>query len=67
MSVKVSSKYQVVIPREIRERCDIEPGDLFEVVPYGDRIELVPVRAIGSMRGCLEGMDTAIDREGDRL
>jgi AbrB family looped-hinge helix DNA binding protein len=67
MTVKVSSKFQVVIPREIREGFHIEPGDSFEVVSYDNRIELLPVRDIRTMRGVLEGMDAGVDREGDRL
>jgi len=67
MNVIVSSKYQVVIPREIREGFNIEPGDSFEVISYDNRIELVKVRDIRTMRGYLEGMDSEIDREEDRL
>jgi hypothetical protein len=37
------------------------------VIRYGDRVELIPVRPIRKMRGYLKGMDTTIDRDGDRL
>lgn len=66
MEVTISSKYQVVIPREVREALGLKPGGRAEVIPYNGRIELVPVRDIREMRGCLKGMDRRIDRGGDR-
>ena len=64
--VKVSPKYQVVIPKQVRESLGIRPGQRLQVLPYGDRIELVPVREIGEMRGFLTGMDSRFEREPDR-
>ncbi len=64
--VKVSPKYQVVIPKTVRESLGIRPGQRLQVVPYGDRIELVPVREIDEMRGFLAGMDPRFEREPDR-
>ena len=64
--VKVSPKFQVVIPKPVRESLGIRPGQRLQVVPYGDRIELVPLRAIGEMRGFLAGMDSRFEREPDR-
>ena len=64
--VKVSPKFQVVIPKPVRESLGITPGQRLQVVQYGDRIELVPVRDIGEMRGFLAGMDTRFEREPDR-
>ena len=64
--VKVSPKFQVVIPKPVRESLGITPGQRLQVVQYGDRIELVPVRDIGEMRGFLAGMDTGFEREPDR-
>ncbi len=64
--VKVSPKFQVVIPKLVRESLGIRPGQRLQVVPYGDRIELVPLRDIGEMRGFLAGMDPRFEREPDR-
>ncbi len=64
--VTVSPKFQVVIPKAVREPLGIRPGQRMQVVPYGDRIELVPVREIEEMRGFLAGMDPRLDREPDR-
>jgi len=64
--VKVSPKYQVVIPKRVRESVGIRPGQHLQVIPYGDRIELVPVEDIAQMRGYLAGMDPHIEREPDR-
>jgi AbrB family looped-hinge helix DNA binding protein len=61
--VTVSSKYQVVIPRSIRQALDIVPGQKMQVIHYGDRIELIPVRPIQEARGFLKGMDIPLERE----
>ncbi len=65
--VKVSSKYQISIPKEIREALNIRPGKYLQALPYKGRIELIPIRDLSKMRGCLKGIDTKIDREKDRL
>ena len=64
--VKVSPRFQVVIPKAVREALGIQPGQRLQVVPYGERIELVPVREIGEMKGFLAGMDPRFEREPDR-
>jgi len=66
-TVKVSPKYQVVIPKLIRKALSIKPGDEVQVIPFEDRIELIPVKKITEMRGFLKGIDTTIEREGDRV
>ena len=65
-TVTISPKYQVVIPKEIREALSLAPGQKVEAIAYGDRIELIPVRPISEMRGFIEGIDTTIEREDDR-
>lgn len=64
--VKISPKFQVVIPKAVRESLGLVAGQRLQVVPYGNRIELVPVSDIGDMRGCVAGIDTSIEREPDR-
>ena len=66
-AVTVSSKYQVVIPRHVREALNIQPGQKMQVIAYDGRIEYIPVRPIREMRGFAKGMDTTIEREPDRL
>ncbi|MEK6793757.1 MAG: AbrB/MazE/SpoVT family DNA-binding domain-containing protein [Spirochaetota bacterium] len=66
-TVTVSPKFQIVIPKDIRESLDINPGEKFEVIQYEDRIEYIPVKSIKKMRGFLKGIDTNIEREGDRI
>lgn len=66
-TVTVSPKFQVVIPKEIRESLKLTPGQKIQALLYDNRIELIPVRPIKKMRGFLKGIDTSIDRETDRL
>lgn len=65
-TVLVSPKFQVVIPRAIREALNIQPGQQVQVIQYEDRIELIPVRPVREMRGFLRGIDTTVEREADR-
>lgn len=66
-SVKVSPKYQVVIPKEIRESMGIVSGQKIQVLTYGNRIELIPIKPMKELRGFLKGIDTSVERETDRL
>ena len=64
---KISPKYQVVIPKAIREELELKPGQMVQVIAHGDRIEMVPVRSMREMRGFLSGIDTTVERESDRI
>ena len=66
-TVTVSPKFQIVIPRTIRDRLGIRPGQKIQVLHFGSRIELIPVKPIREMRGFLKGIDTTVEREPDRL
>jgi AbrB family looped-hinge helix DNA binding protein len=63
---KISPKYQVVIPKAVREELELKPGQMVQVIAHGDRIEMVPVRSLRDMRGFLAGIDTTVERESDR-
>jgi AbrB family looped-hinge helix DNA binding protein len=64
----ISSKYQVVIPRAIREKWNVKPGQKVRFIIYGNYLEIIPVRDIKSARGFLKGMSSDIEREDeDRL
>ena len=65
-TVTISPKYQVVIPKEIREALHLLPGEKLQVFRYQNRLEFVPVRDIKKMRGFLKGIDTSIERDEDR-
>jgi len=59
-------KFQVVIPRAIREAMGLTPGMPMQVLQYGDRIEVIPVRPMRAARGLCKGMDTRFEREDER-
>jgi len=66
-SVTVSPKYQVVIPRDIREALGIVSGQKMQIIVYRNRIELIPLKPMREMRGFLKGIDTAVERDADRV
>jgi AbrB family looped-hinge helix DNA binding protein len=66
-TVKVSPKYQVVIPRVVRDSLRVRPGQKMQVVEYAGRIELIPERDIREMRGFVKGINTTFEREKDRV
>ncbi len=67
-TVKVSPKFQVVIPKEVRRSMKLKPGQKFRVIQYEHCIELVPVEPPRNLRGFLKGMPLGIPREHeDRL
>jgi len=66
-AVTISPKFQVVIPKDIRERLELRPGQKVQTILYDDRIELVPEKPASKMRGFLRGIDTDVPREDDRL
>lgn len=65
--VTISSRYQVVIPKDVRERLNLKPGQKVKAIPFRGRIELIPLDPIESVRGFLRGIDTSVLREEDRV
>lgn len=66
-TVIVSPKYQVVIPKSVREALHLRPGQKMLIVEYEGRIELIPEQDIEDLRGFLKGINTEFKREEDRL
>jgi AbrB family looped-hinge helix DNA binding protein len=66
-TVIVSPKFQVVIPKKIREAMRLRPGQKLKVIEYDGRIELIPDRDIAELKGFLKGINTEFEREDDRL
>ncbi len=66
-AVTVSPKFQVVIPKEIRESMGIVSGQKVQVMAYKNRIELIPLKPMKELRGRLKGIDTDVEREADRV
>ena len=66
-AVTVSPKYQVVIPKEIREELGIIAGQQVQVLVYKGRIELIPLQPMEKLRGFAKGIGVAFKREADRL
>ena len=61
--VTISSKYQVVIPREVREQFNLKPGQKIMFIPYNGTLRVVIVPPIKRARGMLKGLNTENIRE----
>jgi AbrB family looped-hinge helix DNA binding protein len=66
-SVTVSPKFQVVIPKDIRESMGIFSGQKVQVLTYQNRIELIPLKPMKEMKGFLKGINTDVQRDDDRV
>ncbi len=67
MQVVISPKFQIVIPKEVREALHLQPGEKLHVFRYQNRLEFIPVRNIKKLRGFLKGIETVIERDKDRV
>lgn len=65
-TVRISPKYQIVIPRDVREHLGLRPGQQVDVFLIGNTIQVVPVRPMKELRGIARGIDTTVPREEDR-
>ena len=59
----VSSKYQVVIPKEVRKESGLRKGQRFQVISKGGVISLIPETPISELRGLARGIRTSDLRE----
>jgi len=66
-AVTVSPKFQIVIPKDVRESIGIVPGQIVQMLTYRNRIELIPIKPMKSMKGFLKGLDTNVKRDKDRI
>jgi AbrB family looped-hinge helix DNA binding protein len=66
-TAKISPQFHVVIPKKLRSALKLSPGQKVQIVVYGDRIEMIPLRKISEMKGFLKGIDAEVDREPDRV
>ena len=62
-TVTISSKYQVVIPRTIREQFNLKPGQKIMFIPYNNTLRVVIVPAIEKAQGMFKGIGTDVQRE----
>ncbi len=61
----ITSKFQVVIPRNIRERYNIKPGYKVVFIPFENTLRLVFAPPIEQARGMFPGIDTTVERDED--
>jgi AbrB family looped-hinge helix DNA binding protein len=61
----ISSKFQISVPKKLREQLRIKPGQQFIFIAKGDCLELVPKKTIKDLRGILKGANTKNIRNRD--
>ena len=66
-AVTVSPKFQIVIPKDVRESMGIFSGQKIQVLTYQNRIELIPIKPMKKMKGFLKGINTDVERDKDRV
>ena len=66
-AVTVSPKFQIVIPKDVRESMGIFSGQKIQVFTYQNRIELIPIKPMKKLKGFLKGIDSDVDRDKDRV
>ncbi|MFZ3018945.1 MAG: AbrB/MazE/SpoVT family DNA-binding domain-containing protein [Gallionella sp.] len=59
----VSSKFQLSLPKALRESMQIQPGQQFELIPMGSIIQLVPKTSIKQLRGIARGANAGEYRD----
>jgi len=57
MRTTISSKFQVVIPKALRERLDLRPQQTLTILEKGGILYLVPEREVQSLRGIARGVE----------
>lgn len=68
VTAKVSSRFQIVIPKEAREAAGIQQGQVLGVLTREGTIVLVPHRPLAEYRGMFPGLDAeGLRDEDDRL
>ena len=66
-AVTISPKFQVVIPKAVRQRMGLRPGQKVRVLQFENRIELIPIEPMKALRGFVKGIDTTVVRDKDRI
>ena len=66
-TVKISTKFQIVIPKKVRDSMQLRPGQQMQIFEYGNRVELIPTKNVKSMRGFMKGINTEFRRDDDQL
>ncbi|WP_419942487.1 AbrB/MazE/SpoVT family DNA-binding domain-containing protein [Candidatus Palauibacter sp.] len=64
--VTISSRYRVVVPRDLRDRLRLRPGQKVQVLAFDGRVQLIPLEPIEAARGFVRGIDTTVNRDRDR-
>jgi AbrB family looped-hinge helix DNA binding protein len=66
-TARISPKYQIVIPKAIRQRLGLKPGQSLQVTERDNHIELRPILAPNQLVGILaDCRHIPFEREKDR-
>lgn len=66
-TVSLSHKFQIVIPKAVRQALGLQQGQRLQVRVLGDKLELEPEKSVATLKGRWPGLDTKVVREADRV
>lgn len=61
-TITISPKFQIAIPKNVREQIGLQAGDRLQVMVYDRRIELIPIEKLSDLKGSLQGIQTKVKR-----
>jgi AbrB family looped-hinge helix DNA binding protein len=61
-TLTISPKFQIAIPKQIREQVGLNPGDRMQVMVYDRRIELIPIEPMINLRGSIPSLQNRTKR-----
>ncbi len=66
-TVSLSPKFQIVIPKSVRQALGLQQGQRLQVRVQGDKVELAPEKSVATLKGRWPGLDTQVVRDADRV
>jgi AbrB family looped-hinge helix DNA binding protein len=66
-TVSLSPKFQIVIPKSVRQALGLQQGQRLQVRVQGDKVELEPEKSVATLKGRWPGLETKVVREADRV
>ncbi len=66
-TINLSPKFQIVIPKAVRNALHLIPGQQLEARVTDGKIELIPLQPMQAARGLFPGIDTSVPNDQETL